>query len=88
MRFLKGYFVIFLFIGSINAQQRQAIDSISVDTFNIASDEKKKFKFFGLTQFTFNPAYFENWVSGGENAFNGILHLDYNFNYSLKSCTF
>jgi len=81
MRFLKGYFVIFLFIGSINAQQRQAIDSISVDTFNIASDEKNKFKFFGLTQFTFNQAYFENWVSGGENSMTGLFSVDYNINY-------
>ncbi|MEC7173684.1 MAG: DUF3078 domain-containing protein, partial [Bacteroidota bacterium] len=31
-----------------------------------------------------SQAYFENWVSGGENAFNGVLHLDYNFNYSNR----
>ncbi|MAV79852.1 MAG: hypothetical protein CMC22_06920, partial [Flavobacteriaceae bacterium] len=71
MRFLKCYFIIFLFIGNVNAQQNQAKDSISVDTLNTASDEKSKFKFFGLTQFTFNQAYFENWVSGGENSMTG-----------------
>ena len=81
MRFLKCYFIIFLFIGSVNAQQNQAKDSISVDTLNTASDEKSKFKFFGLTQFTFNQAYFENWVSGGENSMTGLFSVDYNINY-------
>ena len=81
MRFLKCYFIIFLFIGNVNAQQNQAKDSISVDTLNTASDEKSKFKFFGLTQFTFNQAYFENWVSGGENSMTGLFSVDYNINY-------
>ena len=84
MRVLKGYFVIFLFIGSVNAQQRQATDIISVDTLKTASEEKSKFKFFGLTQFTFNQAYFENWVSGGENSMTGLFSVDYNINYLGK----
>ncbi len=84
MRVLKGYFVIFLFIGSVNAQQSQATDSISVDTLKTASEEKSKFKFFGLTQFTFNQAYFENWVSGGENSMTGLFSVDYNINYLGK----
>ena len=81
MRVLKGYFVIFLFIGSLNAQQSQATDSISVDTLKTVSEEKSKFQFFGLTQFTFNQAYFENWVSGGENSMTGLFSVDYNINY-------
>ena len=81
MRVLKGYFVIFLFIGSLNAQQSQATDSISVDTLKTVSEEKSKFQFFGLTQFTFNQAYFENWVSGGENSMTGLFSIDYNINY-------
>ena len=84
MRVLKGYFVIFLFIGSVNAQQSQATDIISVDTLKTASEEKSKFKFFGLTQFTFNQAYFENWVSGGENSMTGLFSVDYNINYLGK----
>ena len=81
MRVLKGYVVIFLFIGSVNAQQGQATDNISMDTLKTASEEKSKFKFFGLTQFTFNQAYFENWVSGGENSMTGLFSVDYNINY-------
>ena len=84
MRVLKGYFIIFLFIGSVNAQQSQATDIISVDTLKTASEEKSKFKFFGLTQFTFNQAYFENWVSGGENSMTGLFSVDYNINYLGK----
>ena len=84
MRVLKGYFVIFLFIGSVNAQQSQATNIISVDTLKTASEEKSKFKFFGLTQFTFNQAYFENWVSGGENSMTGLFSVDYNINYLGK----
>ena len=84
MRVLKGYFVIFLFIGSVNAQQSQATDIISVDTLKTGSEEKSKFKFFGLTQFTFNQAYFENWVSGGENSMTGLFSVDYNINYLGK----
>jgi len=84
MRVLKGYVVIFLFIGSVNAQQGQATDSISMDTLKTASEEKSKFKFFGLTQFTFNQAYFENWVSGGENSMTGLFSVDYNINYLGK----
>ena len=84
MRVLKGYFIIFLFIGSVNAQQSKATDIISVDTLKTASEEKSKFKFFGLTQFTFNQAYFENWVSGGENSMTGLFSVDYNINYLGK----
>ena len=84
MRVLKGYFIIFLFIGSVNAQQSQATDIISVDTLKTGSEEKSKFKFFGLTQFTFNQAYFENWVSGGENSMTGLFSVDYNINYLGK----
>lgn len=39
-------------------------------------------KYFGTLDFNFNQAYFENWVSGGENSFAGLFNLDYNFNYS------
>ena len=84
MRVLKGYFIIFLFIGSVNAHQSKATDIISVDTLKTASEEKSKFKFFGLTQFTFNQAYFENWVSGGENSMTGLFSVDYNINYLGK----
>ena len=68
-------------MGGLNAQQSQATDSISLDTLKTESEEKSKFKFFGLTQFTFNQAYFENWVSGGENSMTGLFSVDYNINY-------
>ena len=70
-----------LFINQLNAQQNQPTDSISSDSPNAVTEEKSKFKFFGLTQITFNQAYFENWVSGGENSMTGLFNLDYNINY-------
>ena len=70
-----------LFLNLLNAQQNQPTDSISADSLNAVAEEKSKFKFFGLTQITFNQAYFENWVSGGENSMTGLFSLDYNINY-------
>ena len=70
-----------LFLNLLNAQQNQPTDSISADLLNAVAEEKSKFKFFGLTQITFNQAYFENWVSGGENSMTGLFSLDYNINY-------
>jgi hypothetical protein len=72
---------VFVSINNINAQQSQPTDSISNDSLNILTEKINKFKFFGLTQFTFNQAYFENWVSGGENSMTGLLSIDYNINY-------
>ena len=81
---MKTFFyllVVSLSLNLINAQQNQPIDSISTDSLNAFAEEQNKFKFFGLTQFTFNQAYFENWVSGGENSMTGLFSLDYNINY-------
>ena len=71
----------FLFLNLLNAQQSQPTDSISSDSLITANEKKSKFKFFGLAQFTFNQAYFENWVSGGENSMTGLFSIDYNMNY-------
>ena len=70
-----------LSLNLINAQQNQPTNSVSTDSLNAVAEEQSKFKFFGLTQFTFNQAYFENWVSGGENSMTGLFSLDYNINY-------
>lgn len=59
----------------------KAIDS-TVSNPNVnANKEEKKFKFNGVSNFTFNQAYFENWVSGGESSLTGLFSLDYNINY-------
>ena len=74
------YFLIaLLFISHLEAQQPS--DGQQVDTLKTDVGGKNKFKFFGLTQFNFNQAYFENWVSGGENSMTGLFSVDYNINY-------
>lgn len=78
------FLTITLFVGLLNAQQSQSIDSISIDSFNTTIEKKNKFKTFGLTQFTFNQAYFENWISGGENSMTGLFSIDYNINYQSE----
>lgn len=50
------FLTITLFVGLLNAQQGQSIDSISIDSLNTTIEKKNKFKTFGLTQFTFNQA--------------------------------
>ena len=60
------YFIIAsLFFNILNSQKIQPKEIVNKDSLNTVIEEKNKFKFFGLTQFTFNQAYFENWVSGG-----------------------
>lgn len=78
------FLTITLFVGLLNAQQSQSIDSISIDSLNNTIEKKNKFKTFGLTQFTFNQAYFENWISGGENSMTGLFSIDYNINYQSE----
>lgn len=78
------FLTITLFVGLLNAQQSQSIDSISIDSLNTTIEKKNKFKTFGLTQFTFNQAYFENWISGGENSMTGLFSIDYNINYQSE----
>jgi hypothetical protein len=33
----------------------------------------KRMKFYGNTRFNFNQAYFSNWISGGESAFDSFV---------------
>lgn len=84
MRMIFYFLTITLFVGLLNAQQSQSIDSISIDSLNTTIEKKNKFKTFGLTQFTFNQAYFENWISGGENSMTGLFSIDYNINYQSE----
>jgi hypothetical protein len=72
---------VFFFMGHLSAQNTQPTDTILSDSLHTANEKKSKFKFFGLTQFTFNQAYFDNWVSGGENSLTGLFSIDYNINY-------
>ena len=81
MRLFFYLLTVFVFVNFLNAQQSKPKNSISNDSLNTLTEEKNKFKFFGLTQFTFNQAYFENWVSGGENSTTGLLSIDYKINY-------
>jgi hypothetical protein len=84
MKFLTCLFTIFIFTIGLKAQEGQIPQSQTPDTLKILTKEKSKYKFFGLTQFTFNQAYFENWVSGGENSMTGLFSIDYNINYIGK----
>ena len=61
-----------------------ALDSLPYDAIINSTLGGKRMKYFGKLDFNLSQAYFENWVSGGESAFNGILHLDYNFNFSSR----
>lgn len=79
---MKGFMfflMAWVFVGSLQAQQPS--DSPQVDTLKTVNKKQSYYKFFGMTQFTFNQAYFENWVSGGENSLTGLLSIDYNINY-------
>jgi hypothetical protein len=81
MKFLICLLAVFIFTLSLRAQVDQVPEIQTPDTSKKITEEKSQFKFFGLTQFTFNQAYFENWVSGGENSMTGLFSIDYNINY-------
>tara|TARA_Y100000389_G_scaffold181729_1_gene197664 strand:- start:550 stop:1464 length:915 start_codon:yes stop_codon:yes gene_type:complete len=79
MKYLTFLLLALFFISNLEAQQPP--DGQEVDTLKTDVEKENKFKFFGLTQFNFNQAYFENWVSGGENSMTGLFSVDYNINY-------
>jgi hypothetical protein len=61
------------------------IDSlIPYDVIIQSEEDGKRMKYSGTTNFTFNQAYFENWISGGESSLSGLLAVDYNLNYSNR----
>ena len=80
MKFTSPIFLILIATLQIFSQTEQAPTAKVIDSLPALADQSK-FKFFGRTNFTFNQAYFENWVSGGENSFTGLFSLDYNINY-------
>jgi len=79
-------FTVLLFLAlTSNAQEESfPLDSLPYDAIINSTLGGKRMKYFGKLDLTLSQAYFENWVSGGENAFNGVLHFDYNFNYSNR----
>jgi hypothetical protein len=79
MKYLEFLLTVLFLTSNLIAQQ--PADGQEVDILKIDNKNENKFKFFGLTQFNFNQAYFENWVSGGENSMTGLLSVDYNINY-------
>jgi hypothetical protein len=79
MKYLTFLLLALFLISNLEAQQPP--DGQEVDTLKTDVEKENKFKFFGLTQFNFNQAYFENWVSGGENSMTGLFSVDYNINY-------
>ena len=79
MKYLTFLLLALFLIFNLEAQQPP--DGQEVDTLKTDVEKENKFKFFGLTQFNFNQAYFENWVSGGENSMTGLFSVDYNINY-------
>ena len=84
---LKNIFFSVLFFLSLPSKAQEdyfPVDSLPYDAIINSTLGGKRMKYFGKLDLTLSQAYFENWVSGGENAFNGILHLDYNFNYSNR----
>ena len=77
--------VLFFLALPSNAQEESfPLDSLPYDAIINSTLGGKRMKYFGKLDLTLSQAYFENWVSGGENAFNGVLHFDYNFNYSNR----
>ena len=74
----------FLYLPSNAQEDHFPIDSLPYDAIINSTLGGKRMKYYGKLDLTLSQAYFENWVSGGENAFNGVLHLDYNFNYSNR----
>ena len=84
---LKNIFFSVLFFLSLPSKAQEdyfPVDSLPYDAIINSTLGGKRMKYFGKLDLTLSQAYFENWVSGGENAFNGVLHLDYNFNYSNR----
>lgn len=79
MKYLTFLLLALFLISNLEAQLPP--DGQELDTLKTDVEKENKFKFFGLTQFNFNQAYFENWVSGGENSMTGLFSVDYNINY-------
>ena len=84
MRMIYYFLTVSLFVSLLNAQQNQSTYSISIDSLKTTNEKKSKFNTFGLTQFSFNQAYFENWISGGESSMTGLFSIDYNINYKSE----
>ena len=75
--------LIFLTLNVFSQKDTAVIDSlIPYDAIIQSEEDGKRMKYSGTTNFTFNQAYFENWISGGESSLSGLLAVDYNLNYS------
>ena len=80
--------VAFLLCISIHSQKPEDVfplDSLPYDAIINSTMGGKRMKYFGKIDLNFSQAYFENWVSGGESSFSGLIHIDYNFNYSDRN---
>lgn len=77
--------LVFLTLNGFSQDDTSVIDSyIPYDAIIESKEEGKRMKYSGTTNFTFNQAYFENWISGGESSLSGLLGVDYNLNYSNR----
>ena len=77
--------LVFLTLNGFSQDDTSVIDSyIPYDAIIESKEEGKRMKYSGTTNFTFNQAYFENWISGGESSLSGLLGIDYNLNYSNR----
>ena len=77
--------LVFLTLNVFSQEDTELIDSlISYDAIIQSEQGGKRMKYSGTTNFTFNQAYFENWISGGESSLSGLLAIDYNLNYSNR----
>ena len=77
--------LIFLTLNVFSQEDTAMIDSlIPYDVIIQSEEDGKRMKYSGTTNFTFNQAYFENWISGGESSLSGLLAVDYNLNYSNR----
>ncbi len=75
--------LIFLTFNLFSQENTAVTDSlIPYDAIIQSEEDGKRMKYSGTTNFTFNQAYFENWISGGESSLSGLLAVDYNLNYS------
>ncbi len=66
-------------------KNEKLLDAINSDSIANLTLDQKKIIFSGVTNFSFNQAYFENWVSGGESSLTGLFSIDYNMNYKGNS---
>ncbi|MEK9604147.1 MAG: DUF3078 domain-containing protein [Flavobacteriaceae bacterium] len=84
-RYLLVSLLVFISLHSQEPEDAFPLDSLPYDAVINSTLGGKRMKYFGKIDLNFSQAYFENWVSGGESSFSGLISIDYNFNYSDRN---